>query len=106
MTWILWALFGAAFLGGVNSFFKANPFNLSVFWLLMAMAIPTTFGTQLGFLLSYKQGPAFHQCWFLGSATSALAGILCSVLIFKNSISFHQALGIGGIIFSSWLLIK
>lgn len=105
-TWILWGLLGAFSLALVNSFWRLNPWGLS-FWSLLFLVVPlTTFGTQLGFLNFYQKAPTFLIAWFLGSALTALMGFAVSVFIFHEQPNFLNGLGIGFILFGSFLLTK
>ena len=106
MTWILWAVLGAFSLGLVNSYFKSNPWGLAPWENIYWMGIPTLLFIQYPFMVSYKMGPEFYKCWFIGSAASAMAGVLCSVFLFGEQPKVVNLCGMAGIIISSWLLIK
>lgn len=103
---LLFNALGAVCLALVNSFFRANPYGWPFIVLLMAMIIPTTFGTQLGFAKAYQLAPSFYTAWFVGSAFSAVAGFLASLFIFHEQVSFVNILGIALIGVGSWLLIR
>jgi len=106
MTWLLWGLLGAFSVALVNSFWRLNPWGLSFWWLLFAVAIPTMFGTQLGFLNFYQKAPSFLSAWFLGSAMTSSAGFLASVFVFHEQPNFMNGLGIGLILFGGFLLTR
>ena len=106
MTWILWGVMGAACVALVNSFWRLNPWGLSFWPLLLLMVIPTTLGTQFGFLKFYQASPSFLTAWFLGSALTSIAGYVASVFIFHEQPNFANGLGIGLILFGGFLLTK
>jgi drug/metabolite transporter (DMT)-like permease len=106
VIWILWGLLGAFSVALINSFWRLNPWGLSFWWLLVSVVLPTTFGTQLGFLNFYQKAPNFLTAWFLGSALNALTGYAAAVFIFKESPNFLNGLGIGFILLGGFLLTK
>jgi len=106
MTWLLCGLLGALSLALVNSFWRMNPWNLSFWPLLFIMVLPTTFGTQLGFLIFYQRAPKFLIAWFLGMALCAITGYLASVLFFHEQPSLLNYLGIGLILLGGLFLTR
>ena len=106
MTWILWGIYGAVCLALVNSFFRLNPWGLPFWPLLLLSAIPTTFGTQVGFFQLYQQAPSFFTAWFVGSALSSIAGFTASIFIFHEQPNFISLIGVGLILGGAFLLTK
>jgi drug/metabolite transporter (DMT)-like permease len=106
VKFLLFNLFGAVSLALVNSFFRANPYGWPFIILLMAMVIPTTFGTQLGFAKAYQLAPSFFVAWFVGTAFSSLAGFLASTLLFGDSITFLNIIGVILILGGCFCLIR
>jgi len=102
--WIFYAFIGAISLAVVNSFFRLNPWGWSVFWILIASIPLTTFGTQYGFLKSYRLAPTFIEAWYLGSGATAIMGFLVSYFIFHEPIRVVTILGIGMILAGIWIL--
>lgn len=106
IPFLLFNLFGAVSLALVNSFFRANPYGWPFMILLMAMVIPTTFGTQFGFAKAYQLAPSFFVAWFVGTAFSAITGFLTSVLLFREAVTFLNMAGIILIIGGAYCLIR
>lgn len=97
---------GALSVALVNSFWRLNPWGLSFWPLLLVVIIPTTMGTQLGFLNFYQKAPSFLMAWYLGAGLTAITGFMASTFIFKESPNFLNALGIISILFGAFLLTK
>jgi len=106
MKFLLFNALGAVCLALVNSFFRANPFKWSTTRMLLAMALPTTFGTQYGFANSYRLADSFFQAWFVGMAFTTVAGFLASLFIFSEPIKFVNVLGMVLIIGGAYCLIR
>jgi drug/metabolite transporter (DMT)-like permease len=70
------------------------------------MVIPTTLGTQFGFLKFYGAAPSFLSAWFLGSALTSISGFVASMFIFHEQPNFANGLGIGLILFGGFLLTR
>jgi drug/metabolite transporter (DMT)-like permease len=104
VNWIFYNAMGAISVGCVNSFWRLNPWSLSIFWLLIVGILPTTFLTQYGFVKAYLLAPSFIQAWFIGSAFTSIAGFLCSVFIFHEQIKAVNIIGIAFILLGGWLL--
>jgi drug/metabolite transporter (DMT)-like permease len=103
---LLFNLLGAVSLALVNSFFRANPYGWPFMVLLMALVIPTTLGTQLGFAKAYQLAPSFFVAWFVGTAFSAITGFLTSLFIFGEPIKLMNVLGMALIIGGAYCLIR
>ena len=106
MTWILWGLMGALLLVAVNSFWRLNPWGLSFWPLLLLMIIPTTLGTQFGFLKFFQAAPSFLSAWFIGSALTSVLGFAASVFIFREQANFMNGFGVGLILLGGFLLTR
>ena len=106
MIWLLWGVLGSVSVAIVNSFWRLNPWNFSFWTLLLITIIPTTFGTQLGFLQLYQKAPSFLVAWYLGTGMTVITGFMASVIVFNEQPSLLNIIGISLILFGGYLLTK
>ena len=106
MVWLLYCLWGAISVALINSFFRANPFKISVMAMVLLATPATIIGTQFGFGNSFKLAPSFFAAWFAGSALSAISGLLCSVFIFNEPFEIVNVLGVTLILIGGFLIIR
>jgi drug/metabolite transporter (DMT)-like permease len=106
MDWIFYNLMGAFSLTFTGAFFRANPLGLPPWWTIL-LTIPVTAAfTQYSFLKAFLLGPSFFAVWFTGSAFCALAGLLCSTLVFHEQLNLLNVLGILFVIGGAWLVTR
>jgi hypothetical protein len=106
MTWILWGVMGAISLVSVNTFVRMNPWGLSFWSILMLMVVPTTLGTQFGFLKFFQTAPSFLSAWFIGIGLDSILGFAASVFIFREQANFMNGLGVGLVLLGGFLLTR
>ena len=104
MTWFFWGVYAAICLAIVNSFIRANPWELSLWAMVLIVTPVTALGTQLGFTQFYWGAPSFTFAWFTGAGMTAIAGFISAVFIFHEQPNFVNITGICLIILGSWLL--
>jgi len=98
ITYLFWGLVGSVGVALVNSFIRANPFNFNWFQMILAVALPTMFITQAGFIKFYWSAGSFHGAWFIGSGLTAITGLLATWLVFGENIGIYHWVGIGMIL--------
>jgi hypothetical protein len=103
--WILAILGGAIGTAVSAAFFRANPLQLGLWTMVLAM-LPLTLLTQQAFAFAFNRAPSFFMAWFLGSGLCAICAFLVTFLVFREEeVHFLQAVGIGLILLGAGLLL-
>ena len=79
--WIICIVTGGILTALLGSFFRANPFQLPI-WELLLVTLPFSTYAQFAFAVAFSQAPVFFVAWFTGSAVCAISAFLFSRLLF------------------------
>ena len=90
MPWYYYTFLGALSLTILNSMKRVLYVNVQNFVLLF----PILCMVQWGFWRGFEKAPSFIQCWFIGSAMTAIFGFTAGVLVFGESVTWLKGLGI------------
>jgi len=71
----------------------------------IAYSIIAIFVTYPSFCKSYAIAPTFTSAWFMGQTTLNVVGLVAGLIVFGDSISVVQWIGIGLSVVSGYLII-
>jgi len=62
--------------------------------------------TQIGFWYGFRHSPHFTNCWFVGTAFTAILGVSAGILLFDKNLTLSTWLGVGMVLMGAWLLVR
>ena len=105
MIWLPSIITGAILTAFLGSFFRANPFHLST-WGMVLVCLPLSTLAQFAFALAFSRAPVFFVAWFTGSAACAIGAFACSRLIFGEPMGILDLVAIGLVLAGAAILSR